>query len=431
MSYINKKFFALADYLNPKELSRIDTIRASILMSLQLLAVSALSFVCLREIISGDISGTIISGTLLIYSVFLIIIYKYFGLRKAALISNLSFPLLISANITVLVDVNGIEYAFFVFILTSIIFHVKWYVQIGLVLYNLFLMIFSTFYLTKVWKNKVNIITSESDQLMVFIICAIALAVLIYIYHRELLNYEESQEKLIGLLQKKNKALAIKNDQLERFTYASSHDLQSPFRTISSFAGLIKHKVQKKDYENIDESIDHIVNAMEKLSTSVSGMLEFAKKDYSETHPIPLDIPKSILSVLDKISGYVKEKNAKITFNEFPTVRFDPIQMEIVLQNLIENGIKYNQNDQPKIHIGYVEKPYVHQFVISDNGIGIDPQYYNKVFDSFSRLHNARSYGGSGLGLSLVKNIIEENGGKIWIENNLDGGSIFLFTVLK
>lgn len=219
------------------------------------------------------------------------------------------------------------------------------------------------------------------------------------------------------------------NEELERFAYVASHDLQEPLRAVAGCAQILKRRYAERLDEGADELIGHIVDGAERMEALINGLLHFARID---TKPLPL-IPTSAAAALDKalrnLATAVHERQAVITHDELPTVWADPSQLVVVFQNLVANAIKFTPNGVPSVHVSAHGDGDAWHFVVEDHGIGIAAEHHDRIFQIFQRLHTRREYRGTGLGLAVVKRIIERHGGRLWVESEPGRGSRFFFSI--
>jgi PAS domain S-box-containing protein len=223
--------------------------------------------------------------------------------------------------------------------------------------------------------------------------------------------------------------LARSNAELEQFAYVSSHDLQEPLRMIGSYLQLLERRYEGQLDDKADKYIRFAVDGAYRMQHLINDLLEFSRVT---THAKDLEITnvESVYNqVLINLEVSMKENNAIITYDQFPEVMADDIQLSQVFQNLISNAIKFRGEDDPKIHIGLIRESEQWLFSVKDNGIGIDSKHKDRIFEVFKRLHKRRDYPGTGIGLSICKKIIERHGGNIWVESELGYGSVFYFTL--
>jgi len=221
------------------------------------------------------------------------------------------------------------------------------------------------------------------------------------------------------------------NAELEQFAYVASHDLQEPLRAVAGMVQLLQQRYQGRLDERADEYIGHAVDASTRMQNLINDLLEYSRvarfgKPLAET-----DLESCLKNSLTNLQVSIQESNAQITHEPLPVVGADAAQLTQVLQNLIGNAIKFRGESPLHIHIGAKKIEQAWQFEVRDNGIGIEPNYFERIFLVFQRLHTRREYPGTGIGLSLCKKIIERHGGRIWVESQLGQGSIFYFTIPK
>ena len=222
------------------------------------------------------------------------------------------------------------------------------------------------------------------------------------------------------------------NDELQNFAYVASHDLQEPLRTISSFTQLLERRYGGKLDEDADEFIDYVVEAAKRMQQMINDLLDYSRimtkgKEFKEVNSE--NVLKEVISSLKTI---IDENSTVITYDRLPKISDDEGQIRRVFQNLIVNAIKFRKPDEhPKVHISAKkdEKREEYIFSVSDNGIGIEKQYFDRIFIIFQRLHTREEYQGTGIGLSLIKRVIERHGGHVWVESEVGKGSTFYFTI--
>ncbi len=232
-------------------------------------------------------------------------------------------------------------------------------------------------------------------------------------------------------LEESNDKLRKSNKELERFAYIASHDLKEPLRNIMSFTRLVERKLPenaKKD-KDINEYMSFIVNNTKQMHRLIEDVLEYSRIDNAKPESETIEVKDIIVSVSNVISSTLKERNVTLNIDDLPRVKANSSQLFLVLKNLIENGVKYNENEKPLISIYSSLNENMHEITVADNGIGIEEQYNNKIFGMFNRLHNRKEYQGSGLGLSICKKIIQNLGGNIWVESSYGEGSKFTFSL--
>lgn len=243
--------------------------------------------------------------------------------------------------------------------------------------------------------------------------------------------YDHLEEKV----RVRTKELVAVNAELDSFVYTASHDLRAPLRGISAFARFLEEDYASQLDAAGRDHLQEIRNGADRLSCLIDDLLTLSRITRIKNPYDLVSIPVLIDDILKRIEFDIKENKVDICVKKnMQPVMCDRIKMGEVFLNLINNAIKFsskNNNQTPRVEIGYQEKDLVHEFFVKDNGIGIDPQYHERVFGIFKRLHKQGEYDGTGAGLSIVKRIIQEHGGDIWIESELGRGAKFVFTILK
>ncbi len=247
---------------------------------------------------------------------------------------------------------------------------------------------------------------------------------------------EEDNAVLERHVQQRTKQLAVANQVLEQsnvelkqFAYIASHDLQSPLRSISGFVQLLKLEYEGKLDEQAQDWIRRTVEAVGQMQTLIRDVLSYSRVEaHSPTlTQIPfLDIVNGALALLE---SSIHDSGGQVTWGPLPDVMGDRSQLVQLLQNLIGNGLTYRSSEPPHIHLSAQrgEKEWI--FSVRDNGIGIDPKYYEQIFEIFKRLHDQKDYPGTGIGLAVCRRVANRHGGRIWVESEPGHGSTFHFTI--
>ena len=232
-------------------------------------------------------------------------------------------------------------------------------------------------------------------------------------------------------LQKQAKGLVVSNEELERYAYVASHDLQEPLRMVNNFLQLLQQKYHDDLDETAREYINFAVDGAARMKILIMDLLEFSKISTSKQPHISINLNDVINKTRLLLSLAIDESTAEINVHFLPRVSGNESQLLQLFQNLISNAIKYRGDQKPIIEIGFKEEAEEWQFYVKDNGIGIDPKFFQKIFIIFQRLHSREEYSGTGIGLALCKKIVILHGGKIWVESAKGFGSTFCFTVNK
>ncbi len=198
---------------------------------------------------------------------------------------------------------------------------------------------------------------------------------------------------------------------------------------ISSYLQLLQRRYQGKIDDKADKYIYYAVDGAARMQVLINDLLEFSRVTTKAREPEPTDSEFVLNQVISNLELYIKQNKATVSHGLLPEIMADNTQLAQVFQNLIINGIKFHGEEAPKVRISAEKKASEWVFSVKDNGIGIDPQYSEKIFEVFKRLHKKEEYPGTGIGLAICKKIVERHGGRIWVESELGKGSTFYFTL--
>lgn len=240
----------------------------------------------------------------------------------------------------------------------------------------------------------------------------------------ELDDHEKAELHLKNLITK----LEVSNHELEQFAYVSSHDLKEPLRMITSFLQLLKRRYEDKLDKDGNEFIDFAVEGAKRMDMLINDLLNYSRIGNTIEFE-PTDCERVIKLVKTNLKTSIKDNNATITHDPLPEIYANDQQMVMLFQNLIGNAIKYRSQKDPEIHIHLKKNEGKLHFKVQDNGIGINEQYFERIFTIFQRLHTRDEYEGTGVGLAIAKKIVEQHQGNIWVESEPGRGSTFNFTI--
>ena len=219
------------------------------------------------------------------------------------------------------------------------------------------------------------------------------------------------------------------NDELAQFAHIASHDLQAPIRMITSFLVLLEERHAEKLDSEGREFIAYALEGAGRMQALIEGLLSYSRVGTQGTNFERLDLNDVVGDVIVDLHADITASDTRVCVGALPSVLGERAQMRQLLQNLIENAIKFRSADAPRIELSGEEREGEWLLCVADNGIGIEPGGEERIFDLFGRLHGVSEYPGSGLGLSVCKRIVEHHGGRIWAEGRPGGGSVFLFTL--
>ena len=290
---------------------------------------------------------------------------------------------------------------------------------------RLFLMLFgvitylSTLVFAHYHEPYLGIIELPYDEILAFFLAGSWLGSVIFAFFKD-------RERLITNLRSNNTKLKQTTAELEQFTYIASHDLKSPLRTINSFIGLIERDIKRENYENLPERLQFVKTGAKQMNTLVEDILEISVLNNPERKKkTNVDLNLIVDKVCTNLIEDIKEKNVSLRIGKLPTYNCDEAEFSLLFQNIIQNGIKYNESPTPEIKISSQSTDSQTIISFEDNGIGIEEEYHEQIFQLFKRLHTSDKYTGTGLGLGLCKKIVTSYNGYIQVFSEVGRGSIF------
>lgn len=254
-------------------------------------------------------------------------------------------------------------------------------------------------------------------------------AALIWWNAKLLFRAEEERSKAMEQLKRTTADLERSNTELQQFASIASHDLTEPLRMVRSYLELLSGRAQSKLDAEEREFVGYAVDGARRMQTLIQDLLAYARVDTRARPLEPTDCERVLDTAMANLKLAITEGHAKIQHERLPTVMADPGQLTQVFQNLIGNGIKFHGSAPVKIDVGAERKNGEWIFHVKDNGIGIDPKNFSRIFVLFQRLHTRKEYPGTGMGLAICKKIVERHGGRIWAESKIGEGTTFFFTI--
>lgn len=239
----------------------------------------------------------------------------------------------------------------------------------------------------------------------------------------------QALEEVRAELERRAAKLELSNGELEQFAYVASHDLQEPLRTVASYVELLSRRYAGQLDADADDFIGFAVDGVTRMQALINDLLTFSRVSRQGQAFGPTDCQVALLQALSDLNASIKESGARVTHDSLPVILADGYQLVQLFDNLIGNAIKFRGEAPPRIHVRAEREGDGWQFSVSDNGIGIDARYAERIFVIFQRLHTREEYSGTGIGLAICKKIVERHGGRIWVKSDPGAGSTFNFTV--
>ena len=221
--------------------------------------------------------------------------------------------------------------------------------------------------------------------------------------------------------------------QLENFAYIASHDLREPLRTMGTFAQLLQKKYGNTLDETANTYLNFVVDGAKNMNNLIEDLLTYSRIETQEDPREKIMLPALLQEIKSGLKKTIEENRAEIEFIDIPPViEANPTRLKQLIQNLLANAIKFRKQDvPPKICFNCTDLGSYWQFSVEDNGIGIDPEFHDKIFLLFKKLHSRKEFKGTGLGLAICRKVVEQLGGEIWLESEVGKGATFIFTIKK
>jgi PAS domain S-box-containing protein len=248
--------------------------------------------------------------------------------------------------------------------------------------------------------------------------------------HRRLERLAREQVAELERSNAEKAELERSNAELEQFSYVASHDLQEPLRAVAGCVQLLQKRYRGRLDESADELIAHALEGTRRMETLIRDLLAFSRVGTQARPPERVDCRELLGRVLEDLTVSISESGAVITIDPLPTVMADPLQLAQLFQNLVGNAIKFRAGDRPPaIRVSAMRGAGGWTFSVADNGIGIEERQFERIFRVFQRLHTRKHYQGTGIGLAICKKIVEQHGGRLWVESRIGEGSAFHFSL--
>ncbi len=282
---------------------------------------------------------------------------------------------------------------------------------------------------TEAVANRLSLNVEEAIivSILTIVLMTIVLGVVAIRFEHERLAEEQ---RLRVQVDERNVALERSNESLREFAYIASHDLQEPLRTIASFTELLQKRYAGRLDADADEFIGFVVDGAKRMQQLIDDVLEYSRVSTHGKPLVPVDLDAVARRAVANLRASIEERGADVVIGPLPRVMGDEIQLGQLLQNLIGNSLKYNRSARPRVDVAARRDGRgIWRIAVKDNGIGIAPEYHERIFRIFSRLHTRGEYGGTGIGLAICKRIVDRHGGRIEVESEEGRGASFAFTL--
>ena len=253
----------------------------------------------------------------------------------------------------------------------------------------------------------------------------------LYTLRRRLAEQNERLQREVAAREEMQEALLRSNAELEQLAYVASHDMQEPLRMVASYLQLVAQRYKGQLDADADEFIGYAVDGAKRMQALINDLLAYSRVGTKARPFERTDFNKVIETALANLRVAIKESGAHVTHDDLPTIMGDGTQLVQLFQNLIGNALKFRGSEPVRVHVGVEAADGHWRFSVRDNGIGIAPEYHQRIFVMFQRLHGRGEYPGTGIGLAICKKIVERHGGTVWVESQPGHGSNFKFTIAR
>ena len=384
-------------------------------------------FLTIQDLILGISTGIFLSvfSFVLILSGPILNYFRFYYFSKAW--SMFVYPTFLVAPVMIIYgDKIHASYSFFLFFTYTLLLFSRRKPVIILVSYLLLLWASLEYYMSR-HAHLENFSPTLLDEITAPLATLIGIYLVINDYKKKVKNKEKSLRIALENAQIQNEKLNIANAELERFAFATSHDLKTPVRAIVSFLNLIEIKIKKKEYADLEHYITFAKDGGLQINRLISEILEFSKLNVNQTlERTEVDLDTIFNKNVTNLQGYISAKNAKVESGILGKITSNELFVGLLFQNLLENAIKFNKSEQPLVKVTVKKEEKGTSILFQDNGIGIEKEFHETVFHIFNRLHNQQDYAGTGMGLAICKKIMERLGGTISLSSEIGVGTTFI-----
>lgn len=378
-------------------------------------------------ILNLQIEGILIGVIVISFLLFLYFLNSKKQHETAQVLVNVLFPFVMLLLGVYYGAATGIQYNLIIFITTAFFFHKKTITKFSLAIYNILIYFILRYY----WATYVSIfadIVTPITEPITFITAVAATVTVVFTFLKENEKYDQKNQILLQDLAKNNEELKNANKELERFAYVASHDLKTPLRTIMGYVKLLERDFNKGKMDNFSTYFTQIKQGTIQMNDLIKTTLEYSRINHIDDDKRWIDLNEIIKCIQNT---YTNNPNVSITATNLPTIYAEENQVLSLFQNLIENGLKYNEQSLKTIEIQCDSTSDKHLIAIKDNGIGIAAQFHDQIFMMFKRLHTNQQYEGTGLGLAICEKIVEKMQGEISVSSIVGEGTTFYIELPK
>ena len=383
-------------------------------------------FLTIQDLILGVSTGIILSiaSFMLILSGPILNYFRFYYFSKAW--SMFMYPTFLVAPVMIIYgDEIHASYSFFLFFTYTLLLFSRRKPIIILISYLIILWVSLEYYILH-HAHLENFSPTLLDEITAPLATLIGIYLVINDYKKKVKNREKSLKIALENAQIQNEKLNSANAELERFAFATSHDLKTPVRAIVSFLNLIEIKIKKQEYADLEHYIGFAKDGGLQINRLISEILEFSKLNINQTlERTEIDLDAIFSKNTTNLQGYILEKNAKVESGILGKITSNELFVGLLFQNLLENAIKFNKKEQPLVKVTAQKTENGTSISFQDNGIGIEKEFYESIFHIFNRLHNQQDYAGTGMGLAICKKIMERLGGTISLTSEIGVGTTF------
>ncbi len=418
---------ALSNIGIDNQVSQVERKKIRVLNQTIIIALGSQFFACINYLINFELLIMTIGFGIISLILFLLYLNYIKKFQLARNFVNGIIPLLLVCLGMLYGEGIGIQYNLIIFVTTALFFSQRLITKLSFVIYDVALYFFLRYY----WNNYDSLMTPELtnfEQDIAFVATVAIIIVLLFFSLKENEDFNKKNQLLLDSLERNNKELKRANEGLERFAYIASHDLKTPLRTIIGYTQLIQRDYKEDNDEIFNRYFEEIKKGSLQMNDLIKSTLEYSRLNSSEIDKRLIDLNQIMESIKN---AYINNSNVFISYNYLPIILGEENQILSLFQNLIENGVKYNEQSKKNIHISSTTETDKYLIQIEDNGIGIDEKYHDQIFTMFKRLHTNQQYEGTGLGLAICEKIVAKMNGKIWFESEVGVGTSFFVELVR